>query len=423
MEDTNSGGAPTTQPHEQQYIYEPLHFRDGEIRLLKISAGATLSCTTKHFMIPSAVRYKAVSYRWGTGPISKEIQMNGCPVKISDNLFDFLSQQSSIMETWTLEEGRHIEDLPSTEHVGNAPWVSNPWLWIDQLCIDQSSVSEKNHQVAQMGAIFSNAVQVLVWLGNGADGTEKAVEHAADCANIRFSPKFDPWKLNLQAYEKTQLQAFQKIVSNQYWTRLWIIQEFLLARTVVLMSGAGRLSGTDFRELARDVARLDESPAIARIWPFMTVRRRITAAHSPWGRDLPSYTWHDLMRLSRKAECKDARDRVYGMLSMVKSQVRIEVDYTATAQDIRERIVEAEFMECFDRPFSQEALEEVGDADFEGFLLELNEALKLKEPALKDPEWPHIDPLGPQNGLRKRSSKTSKFFRGVSTFAVTRFKR
>ncbi|KAF2442584.1 HET-domain-containing protein, partial [Karstenula rhodostoma CBS 690.94] len=136
MEDTRSGRASTTRHRDQCYIYEPLQYREGEIRLLKILPGARPSCTIEHFLLQSAPRYKAVSYRWGTGPLFKEILMNNYPIKISDNLFDFLSQRASI-------------------------------LWIDQLCIDQSSISEKNHQVAQMGAIYSKALQILVWLGNG----------------------------------------------------------------------------------------------------------------------------------------------------------------------------------------------------------------------------------------------------------------
>jgi hypothetical protein len=32
------------------------------------------------------------------------------------------------------------------------------------------------------------------------------------------------------------------------------------------------------------------------------------------------------MKLAKKAECRDVRDRVYGMLSMVRHQVRINVD-------------------------------------------------------------------------------------------------
>jgi hypothetical protein len=38
-------------------------------------------------------------------------------------------------------------------------------LWVDALCINQSHIDEKNHQVGIMGEIYSKAAWVLVWLG------------------------------------------------------------------------------------------------------------------------------------------------------------------------------------------------------------------------------------------------------------------
>jgi hypothetical protein len=38
-------------------------------------------------------------------------------------------------------------------------------LWIDALCIDQESIVERQHQVRQMGLIFSAAKAVASWLG------------------------------------------------------------------------------------------------------------------------------------------------------------------------------------------------------------------------------------------------------------------
>jgi Heterokaryon incompatibility protein (HET) len=38
-------------------------------------------------------------------------------------------------------------------------------LWIDAVCINQADLDERGIQVAVMGAIFSNAEEVLVWLG------------------------------------------------------------------------------------------------------------------------------------------------------------------------------------------------------------------------------------------------------------------
>ena len=253
-------------------------------------------------------------------------------------------------------------------------WATEPWLWIDQVCIDQSSIDEKNHQVGQMGAIFSKALEVLVWLGKGTDGTKEAVKVAAYSAQ-RFQ----------EAHRTmSDLQAFQKIVSN--------IQEFVLARSVIIMSGSKHVSGGHFQELARDVAQSDNSLAIARIWPFMTARRRLTTAYklkrmadqpilepsTVYGPEL-QYTWQNVMKLAKKAECRDVRDRVYGMLSMVRRQVRINVDYTASTRQIREKIIEKEFVTCFDRAFSQNALEEVGDEDFDRFVDDLDSALELND--------------------------------------------
>jgi hypothetical protein len=38
-------------------------------------------------------------------------------------------------------------------------------LWIDSICIDQSSTEERNHQVALMGDVYSMASEVIIWLG------------------------------------------------------------------------------------------------------------------------------------------------------------------------------------------------------------------------------------------------------------------
>jgi hypothetical protein len=51
-------------------------------------------------------------------------------------------------------------------------------LWADAICIDQSNNEEKNQQVRRMGTIYTNARQVVVWLGNDED------EIASDCFDL-----------------------------------------------------------------------------------------------------------------------------------------------------------------------------------------------------------------------------------------------
>ncbi|KAI8937488.1 hypothetical protein NX059_005206 [Plenodomus lindquistii] len=47
-------------------------------------------------------------------------------------------------------------------------------LWIDALCIDQSTLEEKSSQVTMMGKIFSPATSVILWLGSEAHASGRA---------------------------------------------------------------------------------------------------------------------------------------------------------------------------------------------------------------------------------------------------------
>jgi hypothetical protein len=43
------------------------------------------------------------------------------------------------------------------------------FIWIDSVCIDQSSNQERSHQVGIMGDIYARAEKVLVWLGEDSN--------------------------------------------------------------------------------------------------------------------------------------------------------------------------------------------------------------------------------------------------------------
>ncbi|KAF3053675.1 hypothetical protein E8E11_010944 [Didymella keratinophila] len=46
-------------------------------------------------------------------------------------------------------------------------------LWLDQICINQSSLHGKNHQTSRMASIYQNAESVIVWLFGVQLGPEK----------------------------------------------------------------------------------------------------------------------------------------------------------------------------------------------------------------------------------------------------------
>jgi hypothetical protein len=116
------------------------------IRLLEILPAASeddtaiISC--KLHLASMGDSYVALSYMWGTEEGQMAIELNGIKVNVRRNLWDCLHQARIDQRT----DGTLM-------------------LWIDALVIQQNVVSERNHQVALMGSIYSRATSVLIWLG------------------------------------------------------------------------------------------------------------------------------------------------------------------------------------------------------------------------------------------------------------------
>ncbi|KAF3038731.1 hypothetical protein E8E11_005943 [Didymella keratinophila] len=95
------------------------------------------------------------------------------------------------------------------------------WFWIDALCIDQDNVDERNHQVQQMGEIFSQARQVFAWLGSNQD-IGKFLTSRGDTEGLDAS--------------------YYAFYGATYWSRAWITQEIALAQRVVLAASTQELA-------------------------------------------------------------------------------------------------------------------------------------------------------------------------------------
>ena len=48
-------------------------------------------------------------------------------------------------------------------------------LWIDAICINQDDMAERNAQVAMMADIYDRAMNVCVWLGEGDESSQRAL--------------------------------------------------------------------------------------------------------------------------------------------------------------------------------------------------------------------------------------------------------
>jgi Heterokaryon incompatibility protein (HET) len=96
--------------------------------------------------------YEALSYVWGS-------QIYDAKITCNDRSFD--------VTTNCLLALRYLRKRAKVR-----------FLWVDAICIDQSSNAERGHQVELMGEIYKFANNVIIWLGEQQPGTKRAFQHA-----------------------------------------------------------------------------------------------------------------------------------------------------------------------------------------------------------------------------------------------------
>lgn len=121
--------------------YPSLKSPSSSIRVLHVHAGSgkqRVECTIESLSFVNKPHYDALSYTWEDMKRKKSVTVNGKRMEVTENLYEALLSIRLPREMRT--------------------------LWIDQICIDQSSTEEKNSQVPLMTFIYSRASNVLIWL-------------------------------------------------------------------------------------------------------------------------------------------------------------------------------------------------------------------------------------------------------------------
>jgi hypothetical protein len=133
------------------FRYAPLDHMTGSIRLIQILPGpedSVIRCEMLHTTIYEAT-YTCVSYTWEPEYPKHNIEINGHVLSVGHNLHQFLQAYRCHREQGELQVRKFDERVP--RGVNKTPLAN--MLWIDAICIAQSDVHEKNHQVQQMGSI------------------------------------------------------------------------------------------------------------------------------------------------------------------------------------------------------------------------------------------------------------------------------
>ncbi|KAH8767525.1 heterokaryon incompatibility protein-domain-containing protein [Hyaloscypha finlandica] len=306
-------------------IYTTLSSTLKQFRIVKLLPGSsTIECT---LLIDSllrgtpSVRYEALSYEWGdTDSPMHEIILQGKHFRVRENL-------------WMALRSLRASSYRTAEY------------WIDAICINQDNISERNQQVAMMGDIFRKASSVRVWLGDdGRNEHESNVKDAFGLVKNWFPLSEERAKelVSKQATAQKKWEALAFLLGRTYWTRLWIVQEYLSAREVVIHYGRhsfdNRHSSDNWRRFGTfdeglsGIARIKSNhPGLPPYLPEILERikaspgMRISRARLEGGHP----TLLELLETCKTSKSSVPHDRIYALLGVASdiSEDSIPVDY------------------------------------------------------------------------------------------------
>ncbi len=218
------------------YLWHSLDASRGHTRLVTLSRGRfeePIVCHLQTIDLDTNPEYEALSYEWGN-PLSKtSIWLDGCAMGVTRNL------------------GSALRYLRSTS--------ADRVLWIDAVCINQSDPEERATQVRMMSRIYSNATRVVAWLGEGAARHMRNAEAtlAAMQGHEGIPGDFTDFDFQVGIWESLpeclgnvvpERYSSRELVTT-YWGRVWIIQEVIFARSLVLQSEHTILAESEVAEI------------------------------------------------------------------------------------------------------------------------------------------------------------------------------
>lgn len=223
------------------FRYRPLSGSASEIRLLEIQPSSKLDdpvlCLLRHVKLHDVPDYNALSYAWGDPDNTDEIWVS-------------YSSEYGEITLKSMEITRNLKAALKRLRHRTRTFV----VWADALCIDQANISEKEIQIPKMGAIYSQAMHVYLWLGEWHESTDDPdVVKPPYEANVRKAFNYirrlsktgicegtstDPLKAksgdeSLHPESDGTYSGLYSIWNREVLSRLWVVQELCLAGTEV----------------------------------------------------------------------------------------------------------------------------------------------------------------------------------------------
>jgi len=261
------------------------------------------------------IPYDALSYTWGGTHKTSTVIVNGEALRVTENLHSALQHLRS-------------ENVDKT-------------LWVDAICIDQGNERERGHQVQQMCKIYSQAEEVIVWLGQATRETntlfeslQRLQEHSFLYGHGHRHWDLAKWKelwLSVPKDSDSELRdGLFLLLSRPWFKRVWILQEIANAKKASILCGTKSIRAHTFA-LAPSLIGVKPQRHCRAVLDIMPGHLREETWWSE-NRDL-----YNLLLKFRESEASDPRDQVYALLGIssdAQDTGRLRPDYTKDLENV-----------------------------------------------------------------------------------------
>lgn len=305
-------------------IYQSLSPETREVRLVRVQHDESrrVKCSLEVHSLRSGIEFIALSYCWTREQATRRIEIHGKPFYIRPNLHEFLKlarneRQSSLM-------------------------------FIDAISINQDDEIEKSSQIGLMREVYHNAREVHAWLG--IDCVDPQVPDYVVAKLEQLCDK-EPRSIAAEEVQESMQCLQQTILKPGFWSRLWIVQEVLLARQLVFRFRKCRVDSDNLMKYLKDNKDLAEgsSQALSNyfaqpLWrrllrtsaSYDAVRRDHNAMHSQLaaynmlerrklyqdaGEEQPRIAFTEAVQITVAHQCSQSLDQIFGMLALTTSSI------------------------------------------------------------------------------------------------------
>lgn len=289
-----------------------------EIRVLDLRRGTRedpLVGSLRKVRLSDPIVYEPLSYTWTDYDDST----------ISDNEAEFEAIQTIFLENADtfVNIGTNCEKaLRSIRKT-----TTDRRIWVDAICVNQDDPEERSRQVDLMRKIFARAFTVLVYLGK---------ESTEDDSRMAMSLLGQPDRLRdfdgLDGHERSSLTH---LFARPYFRRMWIVQEVALAPTLELHCGAATTYLSAFAEKPLEAIF---GSGIAHP-PWLKHSKYTAGSNQTTDATIGLSRAQHVLRLlcdTVSCSCKDDRDRVFALLSLLHSSEEewLKADYNLSTTQV-----------------------------------------------------------------------------------------